>query len=467
MHPQMSQPQYIPNDFGLFPSPSLHPHATSILPHPTQPLSFHSYDPPNYPQDPSAQFDMSKPINQFQYMPSPLHNESQQEEQRQQYQQNPHSGPSVNNFMLSSYPMNMYPTPELRRHQPSNSISGDESLPTPVAGRGSALRVPKFDRTYTDALEDELYDESSTSLAVNSQNHASRNATPNFAFPCINQYPDPVYMDKTISHDGNAVQQRHQHGHQLNTSKSVSANMYSQSNPTYHPLGDRNHQQLSISAVADSVRNLQAPNRTTVSPREAFLDYPDNADFREKTLFSNSASPYLHGHEGADISIRQESENSLSNDEEYHDSDGFDNSISLRSVPYVIPESHSHLRPTSLPISSRSNSTSTRKSGLLSGGTSVESSSSSDSEYDPTPASGRRASRSGGRSATLSKTFSCPDCGKRFDKAQPLQTHRRHLHGKGTGPPNLSNQKFSNASHRCDWVDPTTGKLCNTVFSRP
>ena len=407
---------------------------------------------------------MSKPVNQFQYIPSPQHNQLQQQQKQQQYQQNHHSSPSVNNFMSSSYPMNMYPTPELKRHQPSNSISSDESLPTPAARRRSALTVPKFDRTYTDALEDELYDESSlTFQSVNSQNHTSRHATPNFAFSCANQYPNPVYMDKTISRDGHAVQQQQQYGHQLNPNKSISTNMmYSQSNPTYDT------QRLSSSAVADSVRNLQAPNRTTVSPREAFLDYPDNADFREKTMFSKSASPYSHGHEGGDVSIRQESESRLSNDEEYNGSDGLENnSMSLSSVPYSVPDLHSHLRPTSLPISSRSNSNSTRRSGLLSGDISAESSNSSDSEYDPNATSGRRASRSSGRSATLNKTFFCPDCGKRFDKAQPLQTHRRNSHGKGTGSPNLSNQKFSNISHRCDWVDPTTGKLCNTVFSRP
>ena len=467
MHPQMSQQQFMNNDFGLFAPPGLHSHTTSV-PHPTQPLSFNNHDPPNYSQDQYVPFDMSKPIHQFQYIPSPQHNQPQQQ-QRHQYQQNHPSGPSFNNFMLSSYPMNIYPAPELKRHQPLISTSNDESLLNPTTGRGSALKVPNFDRTYTDALEDELYDESSsTSQSVNSHNYACRHATPNFACPRANQYLNPVYMDKAISPDRHDVEQQQDHGHQLNPNKSISTNMmYSQFNPTYNPLGDRNHQRLSSSAVADSVRNLQPPNRTTVSPREAFLDYPDNADFREKIMFSNSASPYSHGHEGADISIRQESENGLSNDEEYNGSDGLDSSMSLRSVPYAFPDSHSHLRPTSLPISSRSNSASTRKSGLLSGDISVDSSNSSDSEYEPTPTSRRRTSRSSGRSAILNKTFSCPDCSKRFDKAQFLRTHRRNSHGKGNGPPNLSNQKFSNTSHRCDWIDPPTGKLCNTVFSRP
>ena len=224
---------------------------------------------------------------------------------------------------------------------------------------------------------------------------------------------------------------------------------------------------MSSSAVADSVRRLQAPNRTTVSPREAFLDYPDNADFREKKLFSKSVSPYSQGHETPDGN-RQESESSCLSTDEYNGSEGIDNNaMSLNSVPYSIPDSQSTLLPTSLPISSRSNSASTRKSGLLSSELSVESSNSSDSEYDPAASTGKRASRSNGRSATLNKTFSCPDCGKRFDKAQPLHTHRRNSHGKGTGSSSLNNQKFSNTSHRCEWMDPSTGKMCNTVFSRP
>jgi hypothetical protein len=478
MHPQMSQQQYIHNDFGMYSSPHMNNHHP-VVANPTQPLAFNGYDSSNYAHDPYAQFDMSKPVNQFQYMQSPQQQQQQQHPQAQQmYQQNQLGPSSVNSFVFSTFPQNAYPAPEShKRHQPNLTMSSDDSAPSPTPNRKTAFRVPKFDRTYTDALEDELYDEStSASQSVNSQSHDSRHATPGFAFNNANH----IYMDKNagrVNTDGRTEQAQHQQQpsrqqHQTqgpNNNCSTPGNLiYAQNDQSYDPLGDRQStQRLSSTAVADSIRRLQMPNRTTVSPREAFLDYPDNADFRERTLFSKSTSPYSQGHDAPEAPSHQGSNNNLSNEDDYSGSEVLDHSMSFNSVPYSMADSHSHYHPTSIPISSRSNSASTRKSTLLSGDVSVESSNGSDSEYDPTTTSARRGSRSSGRLAPLNKTFSCSDCGKRFDKAQPLQAHRRNSHGKGNGPPTLNSHKFSNTSHRCDWVDPTTGKMCNTVFSRP
>jgi hypothetical protein len=367
----------------------------------------------------------------------------------------------------------MYSDPTTRRHQPSMSISSDDSLPTPNAGRCSALRMTPFDRTYMDALEDELYDEStSASHSLHSRNHDSRQAAPNFSFNNINLYANPVHSDKSIgvpilSNDGHTEQQSQsrQQTSFLTQNQRVSAAINSQSNPSYSPLGNRyDPQRLSSAAVADSVRHLQPPSRTTVSPRETFLEYPDKSDFLERTLFSKSTSPYSRNHEASNVSNHEEAESDLSNDNGHTGSDVPDTSVSYNSISYSTALHH---QPTSDPILSRTNSASTRESEMLSGDISAESSNSSDSEYDPTATTGQRTSRSNGRPAPFAKTFSCSDCGKRFDKSQPLQAHRRNLHGKGKGPPTLSNQRFSNTSHRCDWIEPTTGKMCNTVFSRP
>lgn len=482
MHPQMSQ-QYIQNDFGMYSSPHMNNHHPAAV-HPTQPLAFNGYDSSSYPHDPYAQFDMSKPINQFPYILSSQHQQHQQQHQQQsqpqpqsQYNQNQLSTPSVGNYVFTTFPQNAYPTPEShKRHQCNTPISGDEPVRTPTSGPKPAFRVPKFDRTYTDALEDELYDESSsTSQSVNSQKHGSRHATPSFTF----NTPNHFYMDKSVEQvtaEGRAEQphqqqqsNQQQQGQSMHTNNPMPANlMYGQNDQSYDPLGNRqSSQRLSSTAVADSVRRLHVPNRTTVSPREAFLDYPDSADFRERTLFSKSASPYSQSYDAPEVPSHQGSDSNVSNEDDYSGSDVMDNSVSFNSVPFSMTDSHSNYHPASIPISSRSNSASTRKSAMLSGDLSVESSNSSDSEYDPNVTSARRGSRSSGRLAPLSKTFSCSDCGKRFDKAQPLQAHRRNSHGKGTGPPMLNSHRFSNTSHRCDWVDPTNGKMCNTVFSRP
>ena len=462
--------QYIHNDVGMYSSPHMNHHPA--VPHPTQQLGFNNYHSSNYAHDPYARFDISKPTNQFPYIPS--QQQQQQLQTQPQYPQNQLSTPSINEFIFTSFPQDGYPIHEShKRHQPTNSMSSDESTPIPISDRKSAFRVPKFDRTYTDALEDELYDESSSaSRSANSQSHDPRNAIPTFTF----NNPSHFYMDKNaVPLNGEVRTEQPQRQQQqstqrqqsqtMNTNNSVPGNLvYGRNGQSYNRQGS---ERLSSTAVADSVRRLQGPNRTTVSPRDAFLDYPDNADFRERTLFSKSSSPYSQGQDAPEVPNLQGSDRSLSNEDDYSGSDVLDNSVSFSSVPYSMTDPRSNYHATSIPISSRSNSASTRKSATLTGDISIESSNSSDSEFDPNAVSAHRGGRSSGRLAPLSKTFSCPDCGKRFDKSQPLQMHRKSSHGKGTGPAALNTHKFSNTSHRCDWVDPDTGKMCNTVFSRP
>jgi len=474
--------QYLHNDFNLYLSPHINPHA---VPHSAQPVGAYNYDPSIAPEhDPYAHYDLGKPINQLSYGP-PLqphhqqqHQQQQPQPQQQQYQQHETSAPSLSHFNLSSpyVPQNMYPPSEPKRLRPSASLSSEDSVPAPNPSRQhSSLRVPKFERTYTDAAEDELYDESSStaSQSAQSQNQLSRHATPAW----LSQYNNRFYGDKnpigspTMSQIGQLgpKQPKQQQQSQrptappTNGGHSITNVLYPQTESVYDPLGNRqNRQRLSSTAVADSVRRLQAPNRTTVSPREAFLDYPDNADFRERTLFSKSASPYSQTQEAPGMSRQQASASSLSNDDEYAGPEN--TSLSLQNKTYHMQGTANSL---SIPETVQSSSSSTGNSAIYSGDVSVESGHSSDSEYDPDGRSERRTSRSSGRSSHLAKTFACPECGKRFEKSMPLQTHRRNAHGKGNGPPSLSHNKFSNTSHRCDWVDPVTGKACNTVFSRP
>lgn len=382
----------------------------------------------------------------------------------------------MNDLILPPYPQNIYSDPMTRRHQPSISISSNDSLSTPTTGRSNVLQVPHFDRTYIDALEDELYDESgSIPHSFNSQNHDSHQVTPIFPFNKINPYATPLRTDKgigrpTLPNVEHVGQQSHprRRTNLLAQEKPVSAVTDSRSNISYSPLGNQyDPQRLSTAAVADSVRRLPPPNRTTVSPRETFLEYPDSAHFRERTVVRNSASPYLHKLAAPDVSNHTEAESDLSNDNDQTGSDAQETSLTYSSIPYSLSETHLRHRPTSDPISSRSNSASTREPEMLSGDISAESSNSSDSEYDPARTTGQRAGRPNGRLGSFAKMFSCSDCGKRFDKSQTLQAHRRNSHGRGKGPQTSTNQKLSNTSHRCEWIDPTTGKMCNTVFSRP
>jgi hypothetical protein len=76
-------------------------------------------------------------------------------------------------------------------------------------------------------------------------------------------------------------------------------------------------------------------------------------------------------------------------------------------------------------------------------------------------------------------TFSCTyhGCSQRFQSPQKLQRHKRDAHrsssgvtpgvGSGMSAAQLMERNSQTGPHRCDRINPTTGKPCSAVFSRP
>jgi hypothetical protein len=79
-------------------------------------------------------------------------------------------------------------------------------------------------------------------------------------------------------------------------------------------------------------------------------------------------------------------------------------------------------------------------------------------------------------------TYTCTyhGCSLRFETPQKLQRHKREGHrqvtaqqqhtagvGSGMTSSQLSQRNSQSGPHKCDRINPTTGKPCNTVFSRP
>lgn len=76
-------------------------------------------------------------------------------------------------------------------------------------------------------------------------------------------------------------------------------------------------------------------------------------------------------------------------------------------------------------------------------------------------------------------TYSCTyhGCSQRFATPRELQKHKRDIHrsnpnvtpgvGSGMSAQQLMERNSQSGPHRCDRINPTTGKSCNTNFSRP
>ncbi|KIW23621.1 hypothetical protein, variant [Cladophialophora immunda] len=72
-----------------------------------------------------------------------------------------------------------------------------------------------------------------------------------------------------------------------------------------------------------------------------------------------------------------------------------------------------------------------------------------------------------------SGTYSCTyhGCHLRFDTPAKLQKHKREGHRQtspsSSGAANLALRNSQAGPHRCDRINPSTGKPCNSIFSRP
>lgn len=78
------------------------------------------------------------------------------------------------------------------------------------------------------------------------------------------------------------------------------------------------------------------------------------------------------------------------------------------------------------------------------------------------------------RADTGAYTCTFSGCGQRFTTSGKLQKHRREAHRKSTPTANsvstaaaIASRNAQPGPHRCMRPNPSTGKPCNTVFSRP
>jgi hypothetical protein len=103
--------------------------------------------------------------------------------------------------------------------------------------------------------------------------------------------------------------------------------------------------------------------------------------------------------------------------------------------------------------------------------TSMESSS---SEYAPESSENKKPTSTSADTGTYTCTYH--GCTLRFDTPAKLQRHKREGHrnsaaaiasGDGTGMTSAAQRNSQAGPHKCERINPSTGKPCNTIFSRP
>jgi len=372
--------------------------------------------------------------------------------QQQQQQSSQHSGGSMLRNQYSGYSNAGYdqnikveseddvpglsPNPKRARFPPSarqsvSSVDTYRSPATPVQApdtsdaNSSAAHLhsalPKLGRTYSDAVQDELYN---PELIANDY-QSNQTST-------ISQYPQ-IYQSQ---------QQQQTHNQQ----PSGSTSPYSVSSSHFVPLDAYN------SAMGQQQFNGkgQATPKTTISPREALLEYSEpEGDVTNMNLFAPMPSESSRTSSRAESDIEELRSHSSRRESIATSSSSHGDGFRYGSISHQLDNGYGNGGP------------------YLNG-------------YSHQPAPRHYSMDSGierplnTRADTGAYTCTYSGCGQRFTTSGKLQKHRREAHRKSTPTANsvstaaaIASRNAQPGPHRCMRPNPSTGKPCNTVFSRP
>lgn len=369
---------------------------------------------------------------------------------------------------------------------------------------GRPTKYFKLDRTYSDVVEDELYDPQTEDPPVVPSNSARK--SPQFRTERIqNAYPQ--LFDKPVTQAPLLSYQR---------SDQYWPGMES---GIRFDRDQRPDSRVDSPVIADKKQKLQQQvEQSTVSPKEAFLDYSenqsDNPEAENKaSVFDRTSS---RGFDDIPTSKRRTSHIPTSDASKISQYPQITPQAGLGeiTVPKTITPVRANeklspkpvargsivkagsLLPPSGPTKAQAvdNAAANAKiralykeestTSNLSGGSELHSPPSvADSDGDYLSSGTTNVTQA----AALNKTYECEECHESFDRAFNLELHVR-IHARPPAPiassqtlhddeesdeddgDHDSGDRLKNKGggpHRCDWIVPSTGQVCGTIFSRP
>jgi hypothetical protein len=330
----------------------------------------------------------------------------------------------------------------------------------------SSSMVPKFERTYTDALQDELYFPQDVMASQAASN-------PNFLMPHGNKMVNERLLEAQMARSQSS-----------GSTQSV-------------PLSPFRTGYVHNEPESSDLKYQMSPNTEsepkTISPKDAILEYkPSSGDF---PLFPQSTAAMSNSYSAVAPAQRQQLPTAV-DFSAVTSASNWGANLTLTSAPmqsyqsFATPSLPSNLGMGNIPTGYLGNSLSQaarsisrqtdRTPEFPAQLTSMESSAS-----EAAPPSSQASSTimmnspKPDSSAADTGTYSCTyhGCLRRFSTPQKLQRHKRDEHrnnpnvtpgvGSGMSTAQLMERNSQTGPHKCDRINPTTGKSCNTVFSRP
>lgn len=402
---------------------------------------------------------------------------------------------------------------------PRRSFGGDYN---PEMGHNP----PKFDRTLTDMYNDELYSPGMAASAAppppppQPQPRQSQQSQANLLSPAYRSVFSDRLQAANSARSASPVTAVARERSPFRESSEYAGEGYSQSNP--NSPGPRLNsaaqirQQQKIESDAHAYAQHHPPARhdfgapNTISPKEALLDYAESEDDAKMSLFPQQVKPDSNFSSVNGTARQYPRSGTTAGDHREQTYAPPRTSTNYSSTPQATP--NFALFPPPVPVvpqqypfiarqrrqSSSMRSTSDQVPDFPSTLTSMESTksdsgssenvrppafSSQESSFQEPASPLRRPSDTSANSGTY--TCTTPSCTARFETSAKLQKHRREAHRVSPFSPSTPTTPSSTATHhntqaaqnnvsrnnlpgphKCEKLNPSTGKPCNTIFSR-
>ncbi|TVY80435.1 Transcriptional regulator RPN4 [Lachnellula suecica] len=385
-------------------------------------------------------------------------------------------------------------------HTFTDFCSGDYLL---FGDSGFRSSVPKLNRTMTDIYADELYNPSfQITTAPSTQAAATRTSLSpqNDLFSQRLQAANSQHLSASNAQTPLTIPSRERSPFRHGSPLAPSLNTFASQSPNVR-FGTATHMREQQKAENDA-RALQrqferaSPEQTTpntISPKDVDLVYHENEEDSKMPLFPPSQpqrrSPNYRpqpqiSHEASEIddSVSQQSYGSMATTRR-------ESSSAFSTSSQAPPQGNFSFAPPAVPGNVRPipqqypfvPQTRRQPSGLSAVSedfpatlTSMESS--TGSEYAPETSDIKKPANVSADTGTYTCTYH--GCTLRFDTPAKLQRHKREGHrnsasvtvtsGVEEGGMTSAAQRNSQAGpHKCERINPSTGKPCNTIFSRP
>lgn len=346
----------------------------------------------------------------------------------------------------------------------------DENADLPFFNHAAIHTVPKLDRTMTDIYSDELYNPNFSITTMSPSQPSQTTMSPNHEVfaqrlqAANSQHLSATHSPVTISRGRSPFRQ----GSPL---APVPAHDFTQqaNNMRFNTAQQMREKRKAEQDAAQALRQAMAQPSTstgtpqTISPKDAILEFNDGDNSNNFPLFSSQDSTGFDASQMSKAAPQTNNFGALSLDT------SFDNYLTsqLSSGPIQLPQQYpfvsKHRQQSSLPsVSNGSYSVSSRLS-----------SSTSASPVSTALGSPQRPDAVGADGGTYTCTYH--GCTMRFESPTLLQKHKREGHRQAHGLNGLRRPEAVPASflntqagpHKCERINPSTGKPCNTVFSRP